>query len=540
MANPLSQFWSATMAAVTAFRQSYMGNDFNKGDYVTWEARQTRYRLLWSLYENSAYQNLHLWGQKYKSDYGLYEFIRAIYNPSYRLGEFWKLHLLGGKLDVVDGQATDRGALPILTNNDALRAPIATLWRWSNWQTRKDALALWTTVMGDGAIKIIDDPERKKAYLKLVHPTTLKEVWTDDWGNVKEYEIEEWRADPRKPDSPIKVRYTETARRSGSSVVYKTYLDGRLYAWDRTNGATWDVAYTFTPMVVLQHNDVGLDWGMSELLPGLPKFREVDDLASKLSDQVRKTVDAAWLMAGVKPSDRNEPNLRTDRSSSRDVVNQPRDQSGRQKIPMYWSGPDAKAQPLVAPLDITGVTNYILSILQGIEADYPEMTADKNNATGDISGKALRINRAPAENKVQQRRPNYDDAIVRAHQMAIAIGGMRVYPGFEGFSLNSYEAGDLEHQIADRPVFDKDPLDDLERDTAFWMAASKAKDAGVPLTVFLRHAGEAAGWDEAKIVELENSPEFQMRMEAMKLSVEAARLQSPPTSKGNAQNGQDD
>ena len=46
--------------------------------------------------------------------------------------------------------------------------------------------------------------------------------------------------------------------------------------------------------------------------------------------------------------------------------------------------------------------------------------------------------------------------------MALAIGGFRGYEGFDGFTLDSYAAGDLDHTIPARPVFGRDPLDDLE------------------------------------------------------------------------------
>jgi hypothetical protein len=82
------------------------------------------------------------------------------------------------------------------------------------------------------------------------------------------------------------------ALESGAEAVRRdAVLEGGALDWDG-EGAEWDYPYGFTPMVVFQHNNVGLDFGWSELFPGLSKFREVDDLASKLSDQIRKMVDA--------------------------------------------------------------------------------------------------------------------------------------------------------------------------------------------------------------------------------------------------------
>jgi hypothetical protein len=126
-------------------------------------------------------------------------------------------------------------------------------------------------------------------------------------------------------------------------------------------------------------------------------------------------------------------------------------------------------------------------------------------AGGDTSGKALRVARQRTETKVNQRRPNYDDGLKRAQQMAVAIGGFRGYEGYEGFGLGSYAAGDLEHHLAKRPVFAVDTLDDLERDQAFWAVAGQVKAAGGAgaLALWLKQRG----WSEeqVKAVEVETA-----------------------------------
>ena len=112
-------------------------------------------------------------------------------------------------------------------------------------------------------------------------------------------------------------------------------------------------------------------------------------------------------------------------------------------------------------------------------------------------GASLWLARQRAEAKVIDRRPNYDSALVRAQQMAVAIGGMRGYDGYKGFSLGSYAAGNREHSIAERPVFAKDPLDDAERAAAEFAAVKAAVDAGLAPEVALRELG----WSEEKINE---------------------------------------
>ena len=88
--------------------------------------------------------------------------------------------------------------------------------------------------------------------------------------------------------------------------------------------------------------------------------------------------------------------------------------------------------------------------------------------------------------------------MVATQQMAVAIGGFRGYEGYKGFDLGSYAKGDLEHSVMARPVFEEDPLDKIEIDSAFWLAAEQAGKAGVSLESYLREAG----WAEERIADL--------------------------------------
>jgi hypothetical protein len=318
------------------------------------------------------------------------------------------------------------------------------------------------------------------------------------------------------------VTYKEVATRDGDDVVYQTYLDHELYAWDGIS-AEYTQPYAFVPMVVLQHNDVGLDFGWSELYPGLSKFREVDDQASKLNDQIRKLVEGAWLLAGVsKPT--STPVVTGQGATQTDTESEQKPQVGRTEMKIIYStNPQAAAHSLVSPINIAEVAGSIKDLIAELERDYPELRVDLANATGDISGRALRINRAPAAAKVLQRRPNYDNALVRAHQMAVAIGGMNSYgDAFSGFGLESFAAGQLEHNIGARPVFDVDPMDELEEEGKFWENVGKAKLAGVPIQVYLKQQG----WNDAMINEIINSEEFQLRKAGMQAAIDASRMSS--------------
>lgn len=478
-------------AGIRAFREAYLRADLaDDREFSLLEARQMRYALYWALYENTAYRDMHLWSKKFRADYGLYRYIRGIHNPAYRLGEFYATHLMGGALDPAagDGQALP-SAIPIQTDSARLRQAIAMLWRCSNWQITKDIWTRQGSVLGDIGLQVVDDVQRQKVYLQVLYPGLITCVEKDPWGNIKGYTIEEQRPDPRPAAAKTAalVTYRETAMRDGDDVVYQTFLNGAPYAWNGV-AAEWTEPYGFIPLVLTQHLNVGLDWGWSELHPGHGKFHEVDDQASKLSDQIRKAVDSPWLFAGVQaPS--SSPTIAGATASTT------RPEPGREEVPALYGNADAKAFPLVGPLDIGAVSGRIKDLIAEIERDYPELQMDIWTASGDASGRALRVARQRVSGKLQMRRAGYDDSLVRAQQMAIAIGGHRGYDGYRGFNLDSYASGRLDHQIAQRPVFETDPMDQIEQDTAFWTAAAEAETAGYPLEIYL----EEKGWSQERI-----------------------------------------
>ncbi len=518
----IQETWSRMTAAVKAFREPYLVSRFDQEDFGDFDARQLRYAIYWSFYENTAYRNVHKWGRKYKIDYGLYRYIRGIYNPTYRLGEFWKTHLWGGPLDPMAGDGQQEAtALPIAipaenADADALRLSLALLWKWSNWQTRKDIVSLTGAVLGDVALQVVDDTERGRVYLDVVHPTVIRDVTLDAYGNVKGYVFQEERRNPANRGQM--VTYSEICSRDGDMVVYQTLMNQRPYPWNG-EAAEWSEPYGFVPLVMIQHNNVGADWGWSEVHPGRGKFQEADDIASKLDDQIRKVVDSPWFLAGVsKPKSTRTATSLDDEAYQETDAALDRPTPGQEEVPMiYTPNAQASAKSMVGDLDIGAVNEVVGSLLKEIERDYPEVQMDIWTAGGDTSGRALRVARQRAESKVVQRRPNYDDALVRAQQMAVAIGGWRGYEGFAPFNLDSYQAGRLTHGIGKRGVFAADPLDDEEQEDAFWTAAQKAIKSGVPLLAYLRRRG----WTDEQIALIESEPEYQQRRQMMALMGES-------------------
>lgn len=517
------------MSGVTAFRTAFLNADPQRAApnsaafdaFCTWPARQLRYDLFWALYQNNAlWEQLHLWSPLLKTRFGLYKHTRHVFNPIYRLGEFWATHLVGGALDrkAGDGQEV-KSALPIEAENEAIRAGIARLWRDSLWPIQKDVWGRTGAIMGDVGLKACDDPDRGGVCLQVVHPGHIK--WVDRAvhgdGRVNAYILEEWRHDPRLPlngqlnptvdPNTLKgpVRYNEEAWTEKGRVQYRTYLDGAPFDWriDPADGrphgtkagarSQWTAPYAFVPFVVTQHIPTLLTYGMAEPHALLTKVFEADDTGSNVGDYVRRLLNGPIAFTGVK-------NPKTDITVASADATEGNPQKSRAAQPWVCLPKDADVRQMLAELNVEAVGQHADRLCAEIEKDYPELRYYLMNSTGDASGRALRVARQATESKVQMRRAGYDAGLVLAQRMALAIGGMAGYEGYAGLGADSPDDPKLEHNIGHRPVFAPDPLDDIEEGTAFWGMVGAAVTAGMPLEVIL----EREGWppeDIARVVQ---------------------------------------
>jgi hypothetical protein len=486
---PHYNFKDRFMASVKAFRQPALLAEFHKPeDFSSYGSRRVRYDVLWGYYENTIYDNWHYYATPYKKQNALYKSTRGIYNPANRLGNFHQTYIWGGALDpqAGDGEAIP-SALPIITENEDLRPAISKVWEWSNWQIKKDNTTLKGAVCGDVGIKVIDDVARGKVYLQVIQPHMFKSLDVDEFGNVKSYVLE-WEIVDANNDRKS-TTFTESAiRGDNDDIIFRTFKDGKLFAWDGDE-PEWVVEYGFMPLVHIKHIDNGFQWGWAEMHAGRVKFDNINDVASKLDDQIRKLTEGLWMLSGVKKSETALTLTTTE--SSRD-----KPQPGREDQNFLYAKEGASATSLVSDIPIGETVESLQSKLEEIERDYPELQDDIWNAGGDTSGRALIVARQQPESKIQMRRPNYDNGLVRAQQMAIAIGGARGYDeAFNGFDLDSFEQGELDHTIGQRPVFVNSVDLQIDRDKTFWETANQAIGAGMTLDAYL----ESQGWSEDRI-----------------------------------------
>lgn len=434
------------MVAARAFNQTFFSSE--ESNVVVFEslpARLLRYEVGWAFYEGKQYKSA--FSQGMMVDEALYKYISDIYNPTARIGDFYKGVIWRGALDAEAGEI---GAIPIRvgkgTEESKLRAAIAHAWLVSSWDTNKSAHVLHGTVMGDAALYIRDDLEHGEARIEILHPSLLKFVEADTRGFVKRYVIEEQRHD----ENGRATTYKETCEHGeGEEIIFRTYKNNREFAWEGNNDkngnpvSAWSEPYGFIPLVLTQHINEARAFGRAEIHPFIKKIAVLDDQASILNDRIRIAVDPP-LLANFKKGE-SEITFSTGTATT----DRPKPGREQQKI-IYVNKDNASITPIVVQLDIAGVSANIRQMLDVLEGDLPEL---RDDIMSNVAEETLIAARSRVESKVIERRTNYDRGIVRASQMALAIGGWRDYEGYDGFDLDSFDAGRLNFSVADRPVF---------------------------------------------------------------------------------------
>ena len=491
---------SAARAGIQAAIKRYNEEDLvpvPEYGWDTYEARLSRYWIYASYRNNTVYSNFNTIARQLKAANRLYKNIRGIYNPVFRQNQLLVSYIYGGSIDMENLLG---GAIPIVTSNKRLIEPIKQTFTWSRWGETKSLYTRYGALFGDVALKIIDDREKQKVRLEVLHPGKIRDVEFDAVGNVQSVIIEYEREEEVDVDSirPARLRvfnpmafkvYTYTEKITKDK--FQTFKDGEPFAfYTDMNGqpvSEWDNEYGFVPIVLCQHQPSGMKWGENAFHASIHKVNEINDQASLLNDQVRKIIIP--LLYGANIRGKEEIQAASD---------------DKEKFTIIYGPENSSLTPVVGQIDIVGASQNIDKMLQELERDLPELALQRmRESGGDQTAPGVSAAYSDAIGRVQEARGNYDSALVRALQMAVSIGGYNRYVGFNGFNLQSYDAGDLDFYIKDRPVIN-DELSLLQRLTTLGTVNSMS----APLQ---RIALQEMGYDEATIDSVVLDSEAQTR-----------------------------
>lgn len=437
------------MNGLSAFALAFNERSLVPTERHNWDlyhARLFRYALSEAFYNNTAYREIETFSRVMRKQYALYKHVRGIYNPVYRQNELIKAKLAGGPMD---WERLAKGALIVQQAESPLTEALIQVLKWSNWGTNKSLFVHQAALLGDVGLKIVDDQRRSKVRMEVLHPGKIKEADFDEVGNVKRVVIEylrQWRdPDTGKIDEYV---YTEIDDKN----EFVTLKDGEEFDWAENGfNGRWPNDYGFVPLVIGKFKDLGQTWAANAFHAELTKINEVNDAASILNDAIRRNSNTPMLLAGIKPpsSTPKVPGTLANATATVDATAQ------RDNQAYIYADKEAKAYPLIIPVDIAAAGKNLQDMLMELERDMPELALHRlRESGGDQSGIAIRNAYSDATGRLTEAAGNLDDAVIRGLQMCVSIGGLRNYQNFQGFSLDSYQSGALDFYIKAREFFE--------------------------------------------------------------------------------------
>ena len=481
-----------TRLATALFKRAAMVDNPTSSSFDVVNNRLSRYALYWAFFEGTQYESIQSFRSSFVEDNDLYPHIRSIYNPASRLGNFYAQHICGGYLDPYAGNGKIKpSALPIVDASPTTVKAISKFWETSRFDLVKDLIPMYGSVLGDAFVSLEPNPTNDGLVCDVIHPAQILKYSVDADGYCTEYKLARIIFDE---DAGKDIEYTETALLTDRGVEYVTYRNNVAHSFYGF-GERWIVDLPFIPIAQVAHINRNRTYGWAEMHQKRRALQEADDSASKLFDHIRKTVDPVWLMAGMRKP-------RTAKPTKADPVGDSKSRTSSSYLAIYTSK-EAKPHALIADLDLEQAIASLGMLLSDLEDTYPELRMAKADAAGDVSGRALLIARQDAEDKVITRRIGYDAMFKRLNTMAMYLGHRFNYDGYDG-RVNYLDSDATKHFIAHRPVFKPHASERLEHDKAFWVNASLARKAGVPLAIYLRNAG----WQQESIDEIVTSAEY--------------------------------
>lgn len=457
----------AARAAIITFRYPALAPHpvpgvVSKDDWDAYEYRLFRYHHYSLFYHNKVFTQLERYRTQHLRERGLYRHTRPLYNPVFRLVELEAAKAYGGALDWDDFSG---GAIPLQNADDRVIEAVRQVFKWSNWGQRKTLYARNCSRFGDAVINITTDFFSQKVRMELLHPGVVKEIETGPTGFVKRAVIEYERQEPGE-DRPWLYRL-EIDEDS-----FATFRDGEPFAFHADPfgnlAPAWPNPYGFVPLITSQSLDFGERWGGTSFHASIEKIEEANDLASILHDQIRKAVTAPWFMPGLTSLQQ----LKEDTASVGDE--EASDEVERSSVPVILAPKEARAEALVAPINIADSLKTLERLLEEVEDEIPQLSLNRmRRGGGQLTYPGVVTAYDDAISRIQEFRSNADGGLLRALQMAISIGAYHRFEGFRAFSLDSYRQGALDFQIAERPVI-RDSLS--KRDRIELHAQSNAPD----------------------------------------------------------------
>lgn len=450
------------------------------GDYAT---RLARYEIFDGYYNNVAYNRFRTYSEGLKQRERLYKHTRGVYNPIARLVDLYVSKMFPNTLDMALAKT---GAIPIIDSTPELDQSIITLWKASNWGSKKGVYVRNGGRFGDSYIMSVDDIANGRVFMQVVDPRKVKNVSHDATGKVTHIEFE-YQQQINKNWVTIGLAITPES--------FVTTVNGnRAKLFENARGElvdTWENEYGFVPVEHVMHTDIDRDYGANAFYTQIHKVNELNDLASINNDGARKQANMPIVIIG---DIIDKLDMGSDGSQNTDGNRDDRPRKDTVSTLNLTQGSDAK--PLPPAIDLMATLANIQELLAELERDMPELSLHRLRGGTNITAPGINAVYNDAVSRLEEKQGIYSSGLVNAQKMAIAIGGMRGYKGYEPYNLMSLENGDLDHNIKPVAIIG----DKLSKNEKLTQTSSFLLQSGTPDFVF-----QEIGWSQDESLELSSN-----------------------------------
>ena len=415
--------------------------------------------------------------------------LKPLRNPAFRTVEFYAAKLWPGTLPT---------ALPIVTDNQAIIAPIQQVWTWSNWGSEKQAAARWFACYGDMFLKvatrdnILGDTER--VFFQNLEPQYVTEFDADERGYLTYVRI----------DIPQQRRQGDELKSYIHTEVW-TKEDYRLWEHDkspttalsqlgavRVQRPLSDFGIDFVPIVWQPFKNIGDQRGLAAITPAIDKIDEANRQVTRLHQMIFRNNRALWAVSAnaMDAQGRPLPPPRLGDASADNTLDV--DDDTIMRLPGQ-----ATLNSLVPAINDEAALAVVAAQMAEIERDLPELAYYDLRAR-DISGVAAELLLGDAIDRLLEG-GNAEAALVRADQMALTIASAAGIVT----DIGTYENGDFGPRICRAAGAH---ASDAER--------AKLVQEWVKSNVPLRTALRRVGWSEDDIISMDDDMSMEKTLNA--------------------------
>lgn len=337
----------------------------------TWEARQKELRYRASYYDGSVYKKASLWGLGPR----VAKEIRPLFLPLSRSVDIDAGIIPGGWTFPTDD-----------ARYDAWTAGQDMLFDMSAWDVNGVLFVHYGAMYGVSGLRIADLQDAKRVILQPANPTRFLLVSNSQYSTAPDLGL--WVE--MRTDAGGSFEYAEAI----TPELIRTFRDGVQFGFDGRD-PEYPNAQGRVPIVECTHINDGTDLGECTYQKSIPMLNEVNEMASRLSEIIRKNADPQMVTTGAEPTDL---------------------QRGSEYMWFLPQGADAKS--LTPTIDIDGVLSFIREIKDGVKESLPELSFDDVRKNGQVATATLEIQLTELVLKIKRTRPNYDRCLTTAMQMA--------------------------------------------------------------------------------------------------------------------------